>query len=61
MTPSNIFTFVRFQVLTAVSMNIKGLWDMAPCSLIALTMEAVRTSETSFYFKEATRLYIPEV
>jgi hypothetical protein len=28
--------------------------------LIALVMEAVRTSETSVYFKEAARRYIPD-
>jgi hypothetical protein len=28
--------------------------------LIALTMEAVRTSETPVYFSETTRRYIPE-
>jgi hypothetical protein len=25
--------FVRFQVLTAVSMKSRALWDVAPCSL----------------------------
>jgi hypothetical protein len=26
--------FVRFQVLTAVSMKMVGFWDVAPCSLV---------------------------
>jgi hypothetical protein len=41
--------------------------DIATCNLfevercfIALMMEAVRTSETSVYFNEPTRRYIPE-
>jgi hypothetical protein len=52
---------VRFQVLTAASMKFRFvLWDVLPCKIIviiALMMEAARTSETSVdnYF---TRQYI---
>jgi hypothetical protein len=56
---------VRGQVLTAVSMKMRVLWDLAPCSLgvdrrfrgAYSVMEAVRTSETSVYSNETT-LYI---
>jgi hypothetical protein len=57
-------------------MQMVAFWDIAPCSLVlvdrvfgdahcfyhhdALIMEAVRTSETSVYFKEITRYKIPE-
>jgi hypothetical protein len=53
-----------------------ALWDVAPCSLvevlytdvsavrtssvISAMMEAVRTSETSVFFNETARLYIPQ-
>jgi hypothetical protein len=38
-----------------------AFWDIAPCNLVevALIMEAVRTTETSVYFNETTRRYIP--
>jgi hypothetical protein len=36
-----------------------SLWDTAPCNL-ALMMEAVRTSEASFYSNESTPRNIPE-
>jgi hypothetical protein len=45
---------VRFQVLTAASMKITVFW------MIALMMEAVRTSETSVYSNETTRCYIAQ-
>jgi hypothetical protein len=63
---------MRFKVLTAASMKFRFvLWDVLPCKIIfvrrlrstcliiALMMEAARTSETSVdnYF---TRQYIPE-
>jgi hypothetical protein len=57
---------VRFQVLTAASMKMTAFFNIAPCSLevdqrfIALVMQGVRTSETSVYFNESTRRYIPE-
>jgi hypothetical protein len=55
---------VRFHVLTAASMKITPLWDIAPCSLHrrfrGAIMEVVDTSEMSVYFKETTRRYIPE-
>jgi hypothetical protein len=55
-------------------MNIRVFWDVAPCSLgvyrrfrdayclheSALTMEVVRTSETSVYSNETIRRYTPE-
>jgi hypothetical protein len=37
-----------------------AFWDIAPRSLIALMMEAVRTSETSVNFYETTRRNIQE-
>jgi hypothetical protein len=65
---------VRFKVLTAASMTMIAFWDIAPCSTVEVdrrfrgvscrhqkvTMEAVRTSETSVYFNGTTRRYIPE-
>jgi hypothetical protein len=41
-------------------LKIRTLWDAAPCSLIAMMIEAVRISETSVNSNETTRLYIPE-
>jgi hypothetical protein len=61
---------VRFQVLTAASMNLRVFSDVAPCShveydqgdesFIALVMEAVHNSETSINFNVTTQRYIPE-
>jgi hypothetical protein len=60
---------VRFQVLTASSMKFRVLWDILPCSqidvdrrfrLIALIMEAARTSETSVDIDLTTRQYISQ-
>jgi hypothetical protein len=45
---------LRFQVLTAASTKI-AFWDIAPCSFVALIVEAVSTSETSVNFCENTR------
>jgi hypothetical protein len=50
---------MRFQVSTAVSMNMTAFWDIASCSLI-LKIEAVNTSETSANFHECTRRNISE-
>jgi hypothetical protein len=63
--------FVRFQVLTLVSMKITAFQDIAPCSLVeasvcclhhqdTLMMEAVHNSETMVYFHETTQCCIPE-
>jgi hypothetical protein len=41
-------------------MKMTAFWDVAPCSLIALTAETVRTSEKLDYFHETIRRYIPE-
>jgi hypothetical protein len=77
MTPivnRNINIRVRSQVITAVSMKIRDLWDVATCSLgtdrrfrgayylyfIGLIIKAVRTSETSVCTNESKRQYIPE-
>jgi hypothetical protein len=53
--------YVRFQVLTAVSVKFRFVfWDVLPCKIIViLMMEAARTSETlvNNYF---TLQYIPE-
>jgi hypothetical protein len=52
--------YVRFQVLTAASMKFRIVfWDVLPCKIIVLMMEAVRTSETSVD-NHFTRQYIPE-
>jgi hypothetical protein len=37
-----------------------AFWDVSPWSLVKLTVATVRTSETSVYFNESTRRYIPE-
>jgi hypothetical protein len=60
--------YARFQILTAASMKFRVFWDVevdrrfkgAYCPIIALMMEAVRTSETSVNFNVTTRRYIPE-
>jgi hypothetical protein len=41
-------------------MKVIVFWDVAPCSLIVLMMEAVRASETSVYFYQTTLCSIPE-
>jgi hypothetical protein len=48
---------VGFEVLTAVSMNMAIFWFVA---IIALMMEAARTSETLVNFCQTTRRYNPE-
>jgi hypothetical protein len=53
---------VRFQVPAAASMKMTAFWDITWARsrlLIALMMEAVRTSETSVNFYETTRSNIP--
>jgi hypothetical protein len=65
---------VRFQVLTAASMKMTAIWDVAPCSPLNWTdvseartasniwvmLQAVRSSVTLVYFKKTTRCYIPD-
>jgi hypothetical protein len=59
---------VRFQVLTAVSMNVIDFWDTAPYSFdvdenimaFALMVEAVSVSGTSAYFYDPEFYYIHE-
>jgi hypothetical protein len=54
-------SYVRFQVITAANTKMRAFWDIAPYSLvIALMMDAVRTSVTSVYFNETTRRCISE-
>jgi hypothetical protein len=48
---------VGFEVLTAVSTKMAVFWVVL---LIALMMEAARTSETLVNFYQATRRYNPE-
>jgi hypothetical protein len=51
----------RFEVLTAASMKMTVICNVAQCSLmIALMMEAASTSETSVNFYQTTRRSIPE-
>jgi hypothetical protein len=59
MMPNNI-EYLRLQVLMAASMKFRVFWNVAPCSLVVLMMEAVRTSEMSVYSNETTWSYIPE-
>jgi hypothetical protein len=51
-------------------MKTTAFWDVAPCSLvevdrrfgaITLMMDVAGTSETSVYFNETTRSYIPDI
>jgi hypothetical protein len=53
-----------FEVLTAVSTKMPVFWVVVPCSLgealIALMMEAARTSETLVNLSQTTRRYNPE-
>jgi hypothetical protein len=57
---------VRFEILTAASMNVSVFWVVAPCSLvevyqlIALMMEAASTSETSVNFHQTAWCNNPE-
>jgi hypothetical protein len=60
---------VTFQVLTAASMKMTAFWDVAPRSLVEVDRrlrgayclhQGDETSETSVYFYETTRRYIPE-
>jgi hypothetical protein len=51
---------VRFEVLTAVSTKMAVFWVVVPCSLVALMMEAARTSETLVNFYQTTRRYNPK-
>jgi hypothetical protein len=57
-----------FQVLKAASMKKTAFWDIEPLISLKQTdvsedlaiMEAVRASETSAYFNDTTRSYIPD-
>jgi hypothetical protein len=51
----DIWCFVGFEVLTAVSTKIAVFWFVAP--RFALMMEAARTSETLVNFYQITRRY----
>jgi hypothetical protein len=48
---------VTFQVPTAASIKMTAFWDVAQCSLFEVDRS---TSETSVYFNETARRYIPE-
>jgi hypothetical protein len=43
-----------------VSMEMAVFWVVALCSLVALMMEAARTTETLLNFYQTTRRYNPE-
>jgi hypothetical protein len=47
----------RYQVLTAVSMNMSVNWDAVPCSIV---VSKGSTSETSVTFNKITRRNLPE-
>jgi hypothetical protein len=59
---------VRFQVLTAMSMNVIDFWDTAPYSFdvdenimaISLMVEAISVSGTSAYFYDPEFYYLHE-
>jgi hypothetical protein len=51
---------LRFQVLKAASMKFRVLDRRTASIIVALMMEAVRTSEMSVNFNVTTRRYIPE-
>jgi hypothetical protein len=57
---------MRFPVSMATNIKMIASRNIKSCNLvevglhIALMMEVVRTSETSFYFNETTRWCIPE-
>jgi hypothetical protein len=53
---------VRLQVITAASMKTTYFWNMEykRCVLPPSGQEAVRASETSFYFNVTTWCHIPE-
>jgi hypothetical protein len=68
-THENVNRVVGFEVLTAVCTKMVVFWVVAPCSLvevyqrfrvIALMMEAARTSETLVNFYQTMRRYNPE-
>jgi hypothetical protein len=58
---SNNF-YVRFQVLTAASMKIGALWDIAPCSLVGVDrrFRGAYCLNHQGHHPETTRCYIPE-
>jgi hypothetical protein len=49
---------LSFQVLAEGYIKMTAFWDMASYSLIALMMEAVRTSKMSVYLYEFTLHHI---
>jgi hypothetical protein len=55
---------VKFRVFSdvrrVVTLKLTDVSEMRTSSIIALMMEAVRTSETSVSFNVSTRRYIPE-
>jgi hypothetical protein len=51
---------VRFQVLTAASVEMTAFWDIARVISLKQMLEAVCTSETSVYFNKTTLGYIPQ-
>jgi hypothetical protein len=58
--PSGNLSFVGVEVLTTVNTELVVFLDVAPCSLIALMMEAVRTSETLVNLYQTTWRYKPD-
>jgi hypothetical protein len=46
---------VRFEVLTAASVEMAVFWVVAPCRAIVLLMEVASTSDTSVNVYQTTR------
>jgi hypothetical protein len=58
LSPGKIPGKVRFQVLTAMNMNVAVFWDVAPCSLIDIDLRPGRADEDEAPLKR--RSVLPE-
>jgi hypothetical protein len=55
-----IYSKVRSEVLTVATMKTTVFWDMVPCSVRTLMMEAVHISETSAYSRRVYGVMPPD-